>query len=283
MKLVDGGWLKWRYGSTPSGSIIWPTVRSVYSKAAKAIIFLDGENNFRAQYRHDYKSRRFEKRVRYPRLREAYQHVRQFTRIALISDPTLLTFRWPGYEADDLIGLAACILREHWPISVIGEDKDLLQLYPRIQLYKLKIQEQWQLGDKPVFRPLDLTSYVSKLPIAFAKFIHQPKDVLLGLTVLGDRSDSIRRLLPPRAYDLFPYIQSAQWPFREAVRLFGQLALDNLYLTVLPGPWVMDPVPEPWEVLEMVDRGTYWDEVVRSVNRILLIRMLEVIQQLGSR
>ena len=173
---------------------------------------------------------------------------------------SLETISIAGLEADDLVSMVIAWKLLPLPVHITGIDKDLLQL-PRGS----SVVEQSNHRST-------IEHYVSKLPKAVQPSITEPHHVLLSLAILGDSSDSVPRLLPPRDFRLWDKIMSSETPFYAAHEIFGEAFLINLYITVLPAPWCYDPVPTPLEVLDYVSQDK-WYEVNhnQSIENSLLV------------
>ena len=232
--LVDGGWLVFAYGLV--GLKSWVTTRRSYTMGSGALILMDSRESARREFFPDYKSHRKSRHNQNPEKAEA---IRSFKEL-LNEDPSLRKIEATGLEADDLV---AIFITEGYDLPVRGRDKDLLSI-PGIQLSD-------NGGD------ITLHHYSHKLQKRLAPLIKTPDDVLFSLVLLGDSSDDIPRLLPPRAMDLGAQLLSLKNPWPTALKLFGEKLLTNLYLAVLPGPFCYDPQPTPQEVYDLVSTGQW--------------------------
>ena len=176
---IDGGYLSWAYGGI--GSKSWPLVHYHYSKASGALICLDSPESARRLFYAEYKLHRKLRREEDPRKEEMHQRIKFFQEI-IREDHSLLKLEVPGLEADDLVS----ILSLRYNLPVIGGDKDLLQV-PDLYLQTL---------EKEV---LPISKFAKRQPKAYQEFVVEPKDVLLVLALMGDKSDDIPRLSPPRS------------------------------------------------------------------------------------
>jgi len=239
-KIIDGGYLTWAHGAI--GFKSWQTARTNYSRRAGALICLDSRRSFRKEFDPNYKSHRKDKREQRPKIHEKVMFFQEYIR----EDPTLRTWEVDGLEADDLIA----ILVGKFKLPVTALDKDLLQI-PTIQMNKIDNTEvlvtNFALRQAKMIRPL----------------VEQNSDVLFILTLLGDKSDDIPRLIPSRNLDLLVSLMRSPSPWEAALELFGDRLLHNLYLAVLPGPWCFYPTPSQKEVFKQVLQGTWPKGVLR--------------------
>jgi len=257
MFVVDGGYLSWAYGTSPQGITAWGTHgRRKYGKKAGALILIDSHDHpARIEFYPHYKGERKAKKETSPARLLKSERVEYLVSEIILEDPTLLLFTWPGLEADDLVALMALRGDGAHPLRVVGVDKDLLQLPAhRLQMEKTD-------GTQVV-----LANYRKKLPLAVQSYIKTPQDVLLGLCLMGDSSDSIPRLIPPYqlgiAQRLMGYDPTRR--FVECYQTFGEEFLRNLYLAVLPGPWCYREQPTPIDLLLMVQEGCWGQGELRE-------------------
>lgn len=248
MILVDGGYLSWVYGTRSSMINAWSTAaRPLYSRKRGAIILLDSEASFRTQFYSQYKQRRRDRRAGDPKRQEQRDNVKWLVHEVIEPDPSLSCLKVHGLEADDLLTafVTADLLPK--PVRVIGVDKDLLQ-----------ISERSMRMERISGEPVRIAQFVRRMPKTLQGFITEPLDVLLALTLLGDDSDSVPRIIPPYQLDLaVSFFALPANRFSVAYSYFGELFLRNLYLTVLPGPWCFDPIPAPDDVLRRVTEFRY--------------------------
>lgn len=264
--LVDGGYISWTYGCREGTQTEWETARAWYAHRNGHVILLDHSFSYRQELDETYKSRRAERRSADPEKLATRQRVHDFVQNTIKTDEILRTLEWPGLEADDLVALAAMSRRTAGPINVVGVDKDLLQL-PTTFIKLRKISDE----------RVTIDNYVRRLPQAIRPYVHRGRDLLLCLVLLGDKSDSVVRLLPLRDFKPLIELLHEPRPFSIACRWFGEFEVRrNVYLTVLPGPWVFQPTPTPAEVITMLDDGSWW---VRSGLWVEL-KLLEAISQL---
>lgn len=238
--VLDGGYISWTYGSRRFSYFIWSQARLKY---LGGVIFQDGNSILlRKQYFPDYKAHREERRNENPSRVITYEQVQNFKRL-LDRDLEFTVVGVPGFEADDLIAAAALALGR---IQVIGGDKDLLQIsQKRMQLEKI---------DGTI---LTLEHFMRRQPKTIWGSITDTWDVILTLSILGDKSDDIPRLLAPRKLDLLIKILNARRPFTISTKIFGEDFIRNLALTLLPGPWTFDPIPRFEDLPEMIESGVF--------------------------
>lgn len=266
--IVDGGYLSWIYGSSYDRLNTWTTdSRTKFSKAAGAIILLDSDRlSLRREFDKSYKERRVTRKTEDPVWIEKTRMVNEFKSEWIRPDPSLNTVLIEGLEADDLIALTVSAGILPAPVKVIGVDKDLLQLgdWDCFQMTRVT-------GER-----MTLSHFSAKFPKAAIPFIRDPRDVLLALTLMGDKSDSIERLIPPRRLDIFQEVMMNANPFRRAKILFGQDFLRNLYLAILPGPFCYACNPDPQGIYRRILAGYPLTQLYDRFNP-------DYIEQLSSR
>ena len=237
---LDGGYISWVYGSRQFSYLIWSQARMKY---LDSIIFQDSQTLLdRKKFFPAYKSHREKRVIDNPRLLETQIRVMRFKKY-LWRDPGFELAHVPGLEADDLIAIAAMMCKK---VKVIGADKDLLQISQK----RLTIEK---IDGAIVTFP----TFVKRLPKTLWPHISDEWDVILILSIMGDRSDDIPRILPPRDFDPLIKILHSEKPFSEAVDHFGEDFIRNLYISVLPGPWVFDPIPKPKELPDLFESGAF--------------------------
>lgn len=246
MRIVDGGYLSWMYGTRPEfGS--WASVRYDY---INSIIFMDSSVNARVQLNPLYKQRRRTKEVTKPELRARRAQVEKFQRW-LRSDPLLTTYSHPGCEADDLVALTSLLYPEK-VTEVIGIDKDYLQVPGlRTKLRTIQLDRiNWPLRFQKSFPKGALVSG-----------LHEPDGFLRAQVLLGDKSDSVPRLLPLRNYQLYRELcQQPTWA--PLISVFGfQRVFESLQLLLMPGVFLCKDfhLLSPQRLLTQVQLGLYWD------------------------
>lgn len=230
MKVIDGGYLAWVFGSAPSRIQLWNrSVKSSFSSWANAIIIMEGGNLFRNEYYPKYKLHRKEIIKKDPSARARRIRVSRFVD-SMNQDPTLETLKFPGLEADDVIAAWAVLnWHEHGtPLNLIAIDKDYLQLYPQVSIHKT---------DNTI---VDFDGWVIRQQKTLQPFLTQPWHITMMLALMGDTSDNVPRLV--EAYKLNHVIQilESKNPWVAAFEKYGQDFIRNLYLTVLPGAWCFD-------------------------------------------
>jgi hypothetical protein len=245
---VDGGYISWTYGCREGTQDEWETARAWYSRRNGHVILLDHSFSYRQELDEHYKSRRQERREADPEKLATRARVHEFVQNTIKTDSLLTCLEWPGLEADDLVALAAMTRKSSGPINVVGVDKDLLQL----PMHFLKLRK---INDERV----TIDNFVRRLPQAIKPYVRRGRDLLLCLVLLGDKSDSVVRLLPPRDFKPLIQLLHEPRPFGLACQWFGDFEVKrNTYLTVLPGPWVFQPTPSPDDVVRMLDDGSWW-------------------------
>lgn len=231
--LVDGGYFSWIYGT--AGRKSWPLIRNEYSMKKGVLFLMDSPSSKRKEYYPLYKSHRSEKR-------DPIKHeLVQTFQLILREDPSFRKFEVEGCEADDLLAL---LITSGYNLPVIGRDKDLLQI-PGLSLSTIS-------GELVTF-----FDYSKKLSKRMIPLIRKPSDVLFSLVLLGDKSDDIPRLLPPRKIDLGVQLMSLPDPWSVARKLFGNDLLRNLWLAVLPGPFCFEEPPDEQELFDLVSTNQW--------------------------
>lgn len=247
--IVDGGYLSWVYGCRDGTQTEWESAASWYSFMNGSLILLDHILSYRQELDHTYKSKRANRRAIDPMKAATREKVHKFTLEKLVADHRLATFSWSGLEADDLVALMVTRGQTR-PIPIVGVDKDLLQLpFTSIRMRKIN-DEQVHIGN-----------YVRRLPRALQPYVRRGRDVLLCLALMGDKSDTVERIAPLRDFRQMIELLHHPRPFRQAARWFGDFEVGrNVYLTVLPGPWVYETLLKPIEVMDQLDDGTWWTD-----------------------
>lgn len=247
MELVDGGYISWVFGSNGRRMSAWNTSAGRFRHH---LFVMDHPDLLgRKSFFPDYKSRRAERHLERPEIKA---RVKNFQEV-LWEDETIKKVSVSGLEADDVIAALAVELGH---VTVTGVDKDLLQLGEQIALRK-------HTGEY-----VSLEALTRKAPKAIGYRLKFPEDVVLFLTLMGDKSDSIPRLIPPGLLGLFHQCYEHEQPFVKAAELFGtEAVLTNFYLTKLPGPWCYDPIPTPEEFMakSMSGEKMEWSPAIRSI------------------
>ena len=239
--LVDGGYLAWVYGPDRDKQLSFINQAWMrYSTRVNCVIVQDGGQLERTKYYPDYKSKRRERYKEDAARLAKKEMVGHFINI-LNDHPYVNTLKVPGLEADDIV--TALPMRHYEPLTVVGTDKDLIQLG----------EHQIHLIRKNQF-VTDVPYFASGQAKTIQPAITQPYHVLMILSVLGDKSDSIPRLLPTgiKALRTFVPMLESENPFRECYDRFGEEFKRNLYISILPGPWVFKDVPTDDEVLSLM-------------------------------
>jgi hypothetical protein len=231
-RLVDGGYISWTYG--PLGFQSWNPYRKNYIGKTGTLICMDSDQSLRKEYYPLYKSHRVERREK---RQETHEMVLIFKE-TLHEDPSLNLVEFTGLEGDDILALLAPRFR----LPVTGTDKDLLQL---------KDVRITRVDGSPV----TMLNIQKREPKYIQPYIRTHEDVLLILTLMGDKSDDIPRLIPPRQLEIMTNIMQSRDRWKIARSIFKDELLRNLCLAVLPSPWCFDPVPSPEEVFDWVRKG----------------------------
>lgn len=267
MILVDGGYMSWLYGTDSFGHNGWTSEgRRKYSRNAGCAMLLDSDSSLRKEFWSLYKSGRKDKREKDPEKQKKWESVHRFANEVIKVDPSLATVSFPGLEADDLVATVIQARMIPLPVRVIGVDKDLLQ-FPRGTCVIERTN-----GERAT-----INKYAGSHPKAVQPLIRHPMHVLLSLCLMGDKSDSIPRLIPARRLDIMSGIMSSDRPFKTAYETFGEEFTRNLYLAVLPSPWCFDPQPDPLTVLNLVSSGIWWELPIRSDLRENLQAVLDTV------
>lgn len=259
-KIVDFGYLSWTFGSHTKRWMGWETAKFQYSKRQNCTLIFDGGKLERTKYFPDYKIRRREKRETDPEQKQRRENVIKFSNEIVLPDANIQWVKYVGLEADDVV--AAYCLMYHSDtkkaLEVIGTDKDLVQMGDAIKL--IKHDGEW----------VTIDNFRKSLQKTVQPFVTEPKDILLLLTLLGDKSDSIPRIakLGIPGLKVVAKLLQEENPW-EKLELFYPLedVKRNLYLTVLPGPWTYDRVLSPDDVFEMISRGglsLYYRQTIRE-------------------
>lgn len=246
-RVVDGGFVSWVYGPTTEGWNAWNLEKRSF---CNDLMVMDSPRSRRQEFWGEYKANRREDTDPFQEIRKA--NVREF-RLRMLEDWRLNRVQVDGMEADDLVSVLAVYAQRPHPFRVIGVDKDYLQLDTDLEMTNLS-------GD-----PASLGKWRSHLQKAAQPWIKTPLDVLFTLALLGDQVDNIPRLIPPRRFDIFQEIMEPDRVGEKVARAWDHFKTDfsrNMYLAVLPGPWVFDPVPSPGDVLDRIVTGTYFQQTL---------------------
>lgn len=253
---VDTGYVGWAYGSDIDRQLAWSENLISYDwYRANCLVFVhDGDNNLRVAFDSHYKSRRHDLREHDQSWLERSQRVKAFQKNVLQKEPFAYHVRVDGLEADDIIATLGVTFGKD--LRVIGTDKDLLQNVTTLERLDGTL--------------VTIDRYAKKLPKACMPFVKTPEDMALSLALMGDDSDSVVRLIPPRQLQHFAEIMSLE-DKEERVALalskFGEAFTRNYYLVGLPGPWCYYPLPAPDEYLSWYYTGERhgFTRVLRSI------------------
>jgi hypothetical protein len=178
--------------------------------------------------------------VIHKRAKDIWEEIAVDNKFTVISNPLL--------EADDILALKAL---EGYPI--VTNDKDLLQLPEYCRITKIDGRRT-------------RTNVHAHLPKSMWDIPLTPEKYLLTLCLYGDIADNIPRLIPKgkKAIIASRGIYEHPTPWDEALQIYGQSLLDNLFLAVLPNPYIFVNVPDIQEVFNMVAHGVWWDYVLHN-------------------
>lgn len=235
VRVVDGGYISWVYGSSPLRWAAWNPL-----KFLGWIVAMDSVQNIRKVVEPSYKQKREDKRASDPGKLAVKERVDVFKE-AVNNDPRLCRLELHGLEADDVVALLAW---KYPGTRVIGGDKDLLQLLPWLASFK-------GIDDEPY----TVARYHKRLPDSCADLKLTPELIPLSLSLMGDKSDSIPRLIPPYRLEIFRNIVRDRDPYKRAQEKFGEDFLRNLQLVALPYPGVFGcKAEETYDLL----RSGFW-------------------------
>jgi len=259
-KIVDFGYLSWTFGSHLKRWMGWETAKFQYSKRQNCTLIFDGGNLERTKYFPDYKIRRREKRETDPEQRQRRENVIKFSNEIVLPDANIQWVKYPGLEADDIVA-AYCLMYHNdtkKALEVVGTDKDLVQMGEAIKL--IKHDGEW----------VTIDNFRKSLQKTVQPFVTEPKNILLLLTLLGDKSDSIPRIaeLGIPGLKVVARLLQEENPW-DKLELFYPIedVIRNLYLTILPGPWTYKNVLSPDDVFKLVRGGgfdLYWKQNIRK-------------------
>lgn len=246
MKVVDGGYLAWIFGSSKDRTDTWNRSALIeFSARHPAVIIMEGGKLEREKFFPAYKENRKDAIKKKPTRLAQRRLVNKFI-VGLERDDRLSKVQVPGLEADDVV--AAWGVR-HWnethePMQVFGIDKDYLQMGSMLDIRKAHNAE--------VSFPQWVTRQQKKIQPALTEDWH----VLMDLVLMGDKVDNVPRLIPFRQLQLVLDIMAAPNPWLAAYEMYGDAFLTNLYMTILPGPWCYDPIPTEDEVFALlIEKG----------------------------
>lgn len=253
-RMVDGGYLSWAYGAI--GSKAWQPMRREYSRRSGSLLCLDSQRSFRKEFYPDYKSHRKAKREKRSQIHEKVVNFQAYLR----EDSSLMTWGVDGLEADDLIAVTS--LSKGLP--ALAQDKDLLQI-PDLVMTRLD-------GSR-----VTIEHFASRQAKKVEPLVRTPEQILLTLTLLGDKSDDIPRLVPPKGLQLFELILTSENPWKRAEQMFKTEDLyRNLALAILPSPWCFKKVPLPDKLYAQVSSGEFWSRRDWSNEILEFLELLEV-------
>lgn len=243
-KLVDGGYLSWCFGASPWGLQSWSNGSwQKFRRSDGVLILMDSSESLRRGYYPDYKAHRAEKYAEDDERALAKERVTTLRNDIILEDPRLWAISIAGLEADDLIACILYLRVTNLEIPVIGIDKDLYQLPPRLA----KFQDHQG-------KPSTLNRYVSKLPAAIQGLVKHHHLVPLILSLYGDKSDNIKKIVN-NVREIVPVLKH-KTPYQRAHQLYGDRFIHNLWLTVLPYPGIVFPIPDPQDLPRILDDQT---------------------------
>lgn len=263
--IIDGGYITWVHGVSPGGDWGgWSTYRFEY---IGHLIAFDDDTLWRRDVYPGYKGRRAERFKEDPIYAAKRLRVREFREL-LDEDPQLCTVRLKKMEADDLMAVAYML---HPKGRVVSLDKDMFQV-PGMKAAMVSVKS------------VGVQARAEEHP-RFPKYVGNPRqgfEYCLIQSLLGDKSDSVPRILPShsgQAKRIFAEIRTSRNPLNEAYKRFGDEFLRNLKVILIPGPPLLKNssslLRSPRVLFETVLSGDYWDvqnlkpEVVWEVKEML--------------
>jgi len=257
-RLVDGGYLTWTYGASPFGLAQWgKAAYKKYDRKSDSLMLMDSSHNLRKDYAEDYKGHRAERYDKDDERIAAKERV-DMLREMIEEDPRIHSLQIDGLEADDLIACFIHLRLLNRPVSLIGVDKDLLQL-PTGSI-KMSDHKGQVVG---------LKKFARSLPKILHDEILRPEHVLLTLALYGDKSDNVPRVVS-KVNEVIPIIRNEK-PFSQAKLIYGNRFISNLWLTVLPFPGIISTEPSIGKLPDILDRlGPGWIGGDFKINRELI-------------
>lgn len=240
-KLVDGGYISWVFGASSYGLRSWN--RGSWKKFRKSegvVILMDSPESLRRGYYPEYKAHRAERYEDDAQKLEAKERVTTLRNDLILEDPRLWTITIPGLEADDLIACMAYLRVLQLETPVIGIDKDLFQIPKTLLTF------QDHHGNV-----VDMKKFISKLPGAVQGKINHQSLIPLVLSLYGDKSDNIKKVIG-NVRELVPVLMH-RTPYQKAYQLYGDEFIHNLWLTLLPYPGLVYPIPDPLDLPRHMD------------------------------
>lgn len=245
--LVDGGYFSFAYGCRSRDA--WDSIRHLHSHT----LFLMDRKSYRAKFFEDYRARRKVKRNQ-----QMYDEVREFRSYLWDHESLIHAAAVEGAEADDLVALFFMANKKHYR-QVIAVDKDLYQI-PDLRDRMVNIQYESSSEGRTVMRKPPsyiIENYVRPWTSGEMVFLQ---------ALLGDKSDSIPRLIPSRNpargevwEELHPRGSTLAERFIIAAELFGNQFWINVELAAIPGNLLRDePFEDGEEWARSLEDGTYW-------------------------
>lgn len=245
MKVVDGGYMSWVFGSDVKRIQLWnSSAKTSYSMWNNTVIIMEGGNLFRNEYYGDYKLHRKEVVKKDPAARARRLRVKLFTE-TMEQDGTLNTIKFFGLEADDIIAAWSVLnwQKHTQPMELIAIDKDYLQLRPMVNICKTDGVE------------INFEGWVNKMQKKLQPVLSRYWHVVMMLALMGDTSDNVPRLIPPYKLQIVLDILETHNPWLAAYDRYQDDFIRNLYLTVLPGAWCFEPTPNADDCFEIIASG----------------------------
>ena len=224
--IIDSGYLL--YGKTAT------YVERCDIKLSNLLFAMEGKDSIRKQRYPQYKAHRVSN--------DTSRYVAELRTLMQNRFPRLYTIK--GFEADDVIALYVYLTGDN---CVIGVDKDLLQI-PSINLTFDK--KDVGMVNKTLFNSPNL---VGKTLYQYLESPLNPYQWLLYLTLIGDKSDNIPRLVDKLhyGYQQIGEILLSDKPFDTSRGLYGENFLRNLCLVLLPHPELLSiPLSDVIDILD---------------------------------
>lgn len=242
-KYYDMGYLVYHYAYRP---YLWGSERGMYTKFAGSVLIGEGFKSIRKQLYPWYKAnRKVSKQT--PQQKEVREKAKFYWKE--FEGIQYETIYHPLLEADDILALKAL---EGY--TIVTNDKDLAQIPGTIEKLKGNLKDNLYAGLPKSLHHLEMTE----------------DRYLLTLVIYGDEADNIPRLVPKGKkgiVDSLSVYESGD-PWLLALDMYGEQLIDNLYVAVLPSPYVaINPLSKE-EVFNLV-KGSKYIEYITSTDRIV--------------
>lgn len=246
MYYIDAGYYTYRMGSR------WPFshwITYVDPEFLRTGVFLmDSAPESRLEELPSYKGRRLQRRIDDPAKKEIAERVAEFRRSLHQPIFGLRTVEVRGSEADDLLAIFSRTSTS--ADYFVATDKDFAQLKPDLKFLDSALQ------------PIDIAGRVlEKWPAYCSRMLEsRPTNRWFALVqaLLGDRSDSIPRVLPLSKRLAYPIVQGVLEGDLEVMDPEAQVKfLVNLRLVTLPHPSFIQGNPRGLELFEQLLTGDY--------------------------